>query len=498
MKAVFYHRALTYLIATTSVALPTISRADAVREVGLDRERQIIRMNVTPADAPTPAFRFRLTLLPHETRPGNSVVHYLRAFVESDVAETWRHFEKKLGDEFSAWYADEVSIDELPLEQMDQAVRALGHFVENYVEPGSRCRETDWGLAYEELKAAEFFRFLIPEVQGMRWLSRATSLLTRHAIAERRYDDALDLLRMNYRLGRDVNKQPILVSGLVGVAIASVANGNMVDLIAAPDSPNLYWALTELPTPLTTLREALRLELAIGPRLFDISNETSGKERTQSAWNALWRQKVTEFDEVVGWTHPAPPTDVSRDFLPLALGLAGYAHAKERLIASGHETDRVNKMATGQVLLTYSILANQAIANEYEKVAYFDPATSRRLMRQVSEMESSLEASNRGIVPIAKTLLPAVVAAQTATFRVQREIDAIRVIEALRMHAAQNDRQWPATLEEITCVPVPTNVLTGKPFNYHVEGGTAVLLLPYSDGVHREHRYEITLTTNEE
>lgn len=498
MNVVFRRRCLMSLLALLATAPATTTYADAVRETGDDPGRQIIRMTVTPADAPKPTFRYRLTILPHDTTPGNSVVHYLRAFVESNVTHAWRRLEEKLGEDLNNWNGNEISIDNLPLEQMEEAVRTLGNFVENNVAPGSRCRETDWGIAYEDLKGTEIVRFLIPEVQGMRVLSRATSLLTRYAIAERRYDDALDLLRMNYRLARDVSRQPILVSGMVGVAISSIANGNVVDLIAAPDSPNLYWALTELPTPLISLREALRLELAIGLRMFEIGPAREGRERTAAEWNALWKQKVVEFYEAVGWTHNSPPGHPSTDFLPLAWGFTGYAHAKKRLVAWGRDPDQVEQMAVGEVLSIYSMGAYQTIADEYEKAAYFDPATSRRLLRSAWNFESVLDSPDREIVPIASSLLPAVEAAQTATYRLQREVDALRVIEALRMHAAQNDRRWPASLEEITCVPVPKNVLTDEPFHYRLEGDTAVLLLPRSDGIHYEQRYELTLATEAE
>ncbi len=56
------------------------------------------------------------------------------------------------------------------------------------------------------------------------------------------------------------------------------------------------------------------------------------------------------------------------------------------------------------------------------------------------------------------------------------------MIEALRMHAAATG-SLPNSLDEIKSVPVPNNPVTGKPYVYRMEGETAVLDMPFSDGM---------------
>ncbi|MCC7476516.1 MAG: hypothetical protein IT425_14080, partial [Pirellulales bacterium] len=74
------------------------------------------------------------------------------------------------------------------------------------------------------------------------------------------------------------------------------------------------------------------------------------------------------------------------------------------------------------------------------------------------------------------------------------EIASLRVIEALRMHAANHNRQLPKSLDEITAVPVPLNPATGKSFVYRLDGKTAILELPPSDGFPFANRwYEIQI-----
>ena len=56
--------------------------------------------------------------------------------------------------------------------------------------------------------------------------------------------------------------------------------------------------------------------------------------------------------------------------------------------------------------------------------------------------------------------------------RPELEEQARRVVEAIRMHAAVNGK-LPATLAEVSIVPVPNDPLTAQPFQYSLNGGTA-------------------------
>jgi hypothetical protein len=63
------------------------------------------------------------------------------------------------------------------------------------------------------------------------------------------------------------------------------------------------------------------------------------------------------------------------------------------------------------------------------------------------------------------------------------------------MYAAGHDGRLPARLEEIEQVPVPDNPATEKPFAYRLDGATAVLELPATDGLTSGNcRYEIQIS----
>jgi hypothetical protein len=80
-----------------------------------------------------------------------------------------------------------------------------------------------------------------------------------------------------------------------------------------------------------------------------------------------------------------------------------------------------------------------------------------------------------------------------AQTRLDWQLNALQTVEAIRMHAAAAGR-LPATLAEIKVVPVPQNPVTGQGYEYRLDGDTAVLDLPESDGFAGvAWRFEITL-----
>jgi hypothetical protein len=77
-----------------------------------------------------------------------------------------------------------------------------------------------------------------------------------------------------------------------------------------------------------------------------------------------------------------------------------------------------------------------------------------------------------------------------------------RVIEAIRLHAAENGGNLPTSPDEITVVPVPDHPGFGEPFPYRVDGGTATLEVrrdsaPTEPFARSDHIFEITIREKE-
>ncbi len=81
-------------------------------------------------------------------------------------------------------------------------------------------------------------------------------------------------------------------------------------------------------------------------------------------------------------------------------------------------------------------------------------------------------------IPLAPLLLPAVSKVLLARERLERQFAIYRVIETLRLYAANHAGKLPATLADIKEVPLPVCPLTGKSFEYRLEGERALLSAP--------------------
>jgi hypothetical protein len=84
--------------------------------------------------------------------------------------------------------------------------------------------------------------------------------------------------------------------------------------------------------------------------------------------------------------------------------------------------------------------------------------------------------SGQAGLPIANILLPGIENVIKAEARLSRAFASMQVIEAIRMHAAETGK-LPATLADVTIVPVPNNPVTGQPFPYKLDAATGVATL---------------------
>jgi hypothetical protein len=92
-------------------------------------------------------------------------------------------------------------------------------------------------------------------------------------------------------------------------------------------------------------------------------------------------------------------------------------------------------------------------------------------------------------------VLPALGRVRLNMAKLDREIAALRCVEALRAYAAAHEGKLPKALDDVTEVPIPADPLTGKAFQYLSDGRTAVLsaLAPSPDMPECSLRYELTL-----
>jgi hypothetical protein len=466
-----WHLRLTLLIVT---ALPAITQrvsgqviltpegpksvapADQQSTAAADRDRhQHHQLSVSPAGEPQPALRYRLWIPQHQREPGDAASFYYRAIV--------------LYEQFPARQQVDDLLD-TPLDQLPANPEPLqGAFANIYttlVEATSR-EQCDWGWQLSNIQGTELYSFLLPEVQSMRGIGKLLALKIRVAIRDGDYDQAVVDLRMGYRIAHDCAQQPFLINGLVGIAIASILNEQVVLLIDAPDSPNLYWALTSLPDPLIDLRPATLFESEAVFRAFPLLKDPLEQQRTEAGWIRAWSDTVHEFYQLAGGGDQFP-----QPMGPLAgaaIILRAYPAAMRALQDQGMDQATLKAMPPGQVVAVYQSRYARQLADEMQKWAMVPYFQRKGRADDVLQAHSSAISSGevKEPIPIVSMLMPAMSAVDQAQVRLQAQFAVLRTIEAIRWHASATGR-LPDSLEAIREAPVPENPFTGQPFELQV------------------------------
>jgi hypothetical protein len=487
---------------------PTAARAEITySDVPGDLSSTVIKMTVTPAAEPVPAFAHRFVSQDIDLKPGNAAPYYYRALLDLPRRMDAVRKKYKGDEELDKWNrtdGEATPLDKLPLTKVRDAVEStIGGGVEDQLKEASQRRDCDFELGISEVRGVELIYILLEEFQRSREISRMLALRTRLEIAEHRYDDAISTMRMNYRLAHDFGSLPFIVSGLIGIAEAGITNGTALELIAQPGSPNLYWAFSELPDPLINMRNAIRFEMDFGPRMFPFIHNAITTDRSADEWNRLFARTFVDLQKAgadLSWGNGPSfeSDDVPAGIVATGIALLGYPHAKSQLIAQGMDRKKVEKMAVGQVMAIYTEQHYQRLADDFEKIWYMPYQESRarneEIERELGGANLLSGSANRELVPMVSLMMPAMQAARSADIRLQRELASLRVIEALRMYAASHEGKLPPSLNDIKQVPVPLNPATGKEFLYHLDGATGILELPPSDGISGSNRrFEIQI-----
>jgi hypothetical protein len=177
-----------------------------------------------------------------------------------------------------------------------------------------------------------------------------------------------------------------------------------------------------------------------------------------------------------------------------------YPTAKRNLIELGRDRKEVEAMPVAQVILLYAHERFQELWGDVFKSHYLPLPQAIEGAREADQRFKDVVARERfdPMVMLSALLLPAVNAVLGATGRSERAIDELRTIEALRMYAAEHGR-WPKSLDDVKQAPLPLNPFTGKPFEYRLDGETAILegSVPPGHNIQNAVRYELKLRTAE-
>ena len=425
-----------------------------------------------PAPAPVPALKYQLLPTMYERRPGNAAVFYGRVKAERAAffadRELWKTVNQAL---------------EAPLEEVRKMEGLLKYetWVPKDLERAGQCASCDWQYPLAE----DGFDTLVPDATECRSYARLLAAGARKHLAHGEFDRALHSLKVGYALARHASDAPIIVSGLVGVAVTDMMSDQVLELIQQPGAPNLYWALTYLPDPFLDMRRAYEGEmLFIGyqfPQLREIDSPVQSPE--------YWRHQLEVMFRVFDAQLVDTEEDLPRFRMMTALRvLRGYPLAKRALVADGMSREKVEALPAARVLLVETARQFAACRDDSLKWVEVPYWTAAERLQKAGRMWDQAGAEWGAPLPVME-FFPAYQAAAAAFVRVDRQIAVLRVIEALRLYGAAHAGRLPAQLEAIPEVPIPADPVTGRPFEYQLDGDMARLGGPRHAGLTL--RYEI-------
>jgi hypothetical protein len=474
------NRTGTGIVLLVATLTGITSAADAPKDASKSKSYSDPReLRVSPSSAPVPALKYRLIPLESERTPGNAAPIYLRLGVRAST-EAKREFGQKYAD----WI--NLPLEQFPLADAKKYVEKWASYFEQ-LKFGAWKQTCDWNYTLPEQKE-EVIEVVLPDAQDMRNWSRLQALKARVEIAERKYDEAVRTIETGISFGRHTGDGPFVINSLVGVACAQVMLSGVEELIVQPDAPNLYWALAALPRPLVGTRKALETEEVLPEWLYPELKEV-GRPHTDAEWTLILNRlhdrmmatekKVMVTDET--GTHPAKTTFPERSAFKAKALPAAKAYLKERKVST-------EKMPDDQVILVYLADRYREIYDDLFKYVYlpFPEAIAR-----IDAAEKRLNAVKTVTFDPFVTLIPNLIAVLRTEARLDRSVAALRVIEALRMHAADRGA-LPQSLDQVTIVPIPLDPMTGKSFEYKLDGETATLVGPEVEPP-LVLRYQITL-----
>jgi hypothetical protein len=423
------------------------------------------KLTLRPAAAPTPALKY--VLLPDlaDMRPGNAALHYQRAH----SFEWWDNLRRQpYYFEIADWL--DRPFKDVPRDKVD-FVRGFNALKE--VDLGARRESCDWEMTERVRKEGIFL--LVPDLQGFREYATLLAMRCRLQIADGDYPKAVYTLQTGMALGRHVAEAPLLLNSLVGSNICYRMLDRVEELIQTPKSPNLYWALTNLPRPLIDLRKPMqgdRLSLeAAFPDLRTIESEPLSPQAQQRLLKKLndpeFRSLFGE-DRHSGWQQKF-------GFLPAAL--KAYPGAKRALIAQGWKAAEVEAMPVLQVILIDALQQYRRLSDDALKWVNVPYAQARARLRKLDHQIKETEKEHPGASPFL-AFVPHIQRVYEVTLRLERRVAALRCVEALRLYAAAHGGKLPAKLSDISEVPVPDDPVTGKGFIYQVDGDRVTLRDP--------------------
>lgn len=444
---------------------------------------RLVKFNLKPQPEPTEALKYQFRHRYIDQTPGNAAPLYHMAIHLLDDTE-----KNDSIDKIEEWL--EMPLEEIPRDKVRAELDKF-HTVLRQFNLATHREYCNWDLPVR----TEGFSLLLPSLSDMKKLGKILAYKAHFQIIEGQIDASIETLTNGYTLARHIADGPTLIESLVGIAITGLMNHQVERLVQATDAPNLYWALADLPTPFIDPGNSIEMERDIFyiefPHLRDISEGIYSPERLTE----MVSETLSKVQELGGSLDISFVDDMAGKLALTGWTMLHYPAAKEYLLNQGKTVEQINAMPAVQAVMIYQL-------GEYEKIRdsifkwFSVPYWQAR--EGMKKAESVFKIMDKGIrTNPFLAFLPALSKAYFVTNKIDRQIAALRCVEAIRNYAATHNGKLPTDWSDITEMPIPLDPITGKNFTYKVTNKTATLeaLAPQGESRKQGFIYEITIKT---
>ncbi len=441
--------ALVLAVLSTVAAQPPIEPKDG---------KYIVPMTVEAIGPSRPVLKYRLLPDVRELQTGNQIQAFYKCFFEQNHL----FHNKESTDKQQKWM-------EAPLRDLagEKELVGYGGSAVKQAFYAARLDTVDWQLT-NQMKS-DGVMLLLPDVQQMRMLTAVLKVRVRGEIARGEFDNAIQTLQTMFALARTFNEEPTLIGSLVGIALTSVAIGELEEFVQQPGAPNLFWPLVDLPPPFIDLRKGSHVERLVLSKEADFLRKAIPVPDTELS--ALIKHLDTLHGPLNGLAKgkdgPVKVDDgsmlPSEWYAKQATDKAEVTAARDRLTGFGYKLADLTKLTPRQIVMMDDYVRYQAELDDYMKW------TNVPFWQIPPELVKEKPRPD----PFAQ-LLPAYLKVIHAKVRLQQHVAMLIVAEGLRAHAADNGGKFPANLDAVK-LPLPVDPVTGKPFGYELKDGKAIL-----------------------
>jgi len=426
-----------------------------------------IRLAAHPAAPPVPAMQYHFMPDVIDQVPGNAALLYLTAAKQlaSARADAALHPDAVAAnggsddERMDAWLA--MPITDLPRKEVAALLARYAGALNQFRLATLRDR-----CDFDPPFRTEGFRTLLPFLNDARALARLAALDARYRLTSGDFEGGVADLSLPLVQAHHLNDKAFLVQLLVATALDQLALRQVQEFIEQPNSPNLYWALGDLPAPLLDFRAAMKMEAASA--FFSIPQLKEA--RAGRLTPAQWRDAVRAMGDLRTNLHAYGYPSAGEQLMSALIAVREYPLARKYLADERHfQPSQIDAMQASQVLGLYHVGMFDRRTQEVDRCLTLAFPQGIVALSRVEEAarRAAAEGSSWSLLDV---FTPNVKQQYVSLAGADRRVAILRTVEAVRAYAADHDGRPPASLDDLTETPAPPDPMTAKPFDYRVQG----------------------------